>query len=183
MLDEIKGYVQDHYPSKASIAYGLVCATAAIEMAVLVPYNISQINQAADGALASYKYDLSANLGGAIFYGLCSLNIIPRTAGIGASIFTLYSLIQFRNPNTYLTSRLIGNSVRWIAEEILSPLCEHVLIPVLRKIRDVSAIVLSYVGKLIINMPLPKHPVWIGVAILGTAIAVKTVVMPLFKQT
>ena len=172
MLNIIKDYVHDNYPSKTAIAGGLVCAAAAIEMAVLASYNMSQINNVANGALESLKYNLSANLGGAIFYSLCALNIIPRTAALGAGIFTLYSLIIFQSEGAYLTSLLIGKTVKFISEEILVPICEHLLIPIIRRIGDVAGRLIALIGKLIVKMPLPKHPVWVGVLILGSAIAV-----------
>lgn len=181
MLDSIKDYIHDHYPSKMAIAGGIICAAAAIEMAVLVPYNISQIHSAANGALEALKYNLSANLGGAIFYGLCALNIIPRTAAIGAGIFTLYSAITFNQNEAYWTSRLIGNTVRFIFNDILAPICEDILMPIIRKIGDVAARLISLIGRLIVNMPLPKHPVWIGVLILGGAIVIYKFVIPYFN--
>src|ERR1700722_13032191 len=114
MINSIKDYVHDHYPSKTTMVAGAICAAAAIEMAIHVPYTISQIPHLADWALVSAKYNLSASLGGAIFYGLCGLNIIPRTAAIGAAIFTLYSINTYRQENAYLTSQVIGNSVKFI---------------------------------------------------------------------
>ena len=180
MFDVIKEYVHNHYPTKAALAGGIICAAAAVEMAILVPYHISQIHHAANGALEPLKYNLSASLGGAIFYGLCALNIIPRTAAVGASIFTLYSISNFQHEGAYLTSRLIGNTVKFITKEILSPICEHVLIPIIRKIAEVASKLIAFIGKLIVNMALPKHPVWIGVLILGSAIAIYQFVIPYF---
>lgn len=180
MFDAIKEYVHNHYPTKTAIVGGVICAAAAMEMAILVPYHITQIHHAANGALEPLKYNLSASLGGAIFYGLCALNIIPRTAAIGASIFTLYSIGNFQYEGAYFTSRVIGNTVKFITKEILSPLCEHVLLPIIRKIAEVASKLIAFIGKLIVNMPLPKHPVWIGVLILGSAIAIYKCEIPHF---
>lgn len=182
MLDSIKNYVHDHYPSRTAMVTGAFCAAAALEMAILVPYNISQINHAAGGAIEQLKYNLSANLGGAIFYGLCALNVIPRTAALGAGIFTLYSLIHFQEEGAYFTSRIIGHTAKFISREILLPISDHILVPVIRKIGNVANALITLIGKLIVNMPLPKHPVWIGVLVLGAAIAIYTIVIPYFTQ-
>lgn len=186
MLDKIKDYANNHYnkhfTTKTAVAAGIVCASAALEMAILATVNISQINSVSGYALETLKYNLSANLGGAIFYGLCSLNIIPHTAAIGAAIFSVYSVFNFEYNGSYLTSRIIGNTVKFISQEIVWPICEHVLFPIIEKIGKIAAELISFIGKLIVNMPLPKHPIWIPVIILGSAILIHQLVWPRLKS-
>jgi hypothetical protein len=182
MIDQVKEYIHDHYSSKVTLAAGAICLTAAVEMAFHIPFDISRIHQAGTEALLErYKYDLSANLGGALFYGLCGLNIIPGTASIGAGIFTLYSVNTFHRQEAYLLSRVIGESLKFVVIEIVEPICRHVLAPILRKIGEIIGPILSAIGHLLVNMSLPKHPVWIGVLILGAAIATYKLVLPWFQ--
>lgn len=133
---------------------------------------------AAKGILAAMKgpitenlqYNLSANLGGAIFYGLCAANPFPGGAALGATIYTIYS---FCNPSAYFTAGIINDTAHFIHdwmitpfnEKIFEPLGEHVIEPLIKKI----AFVFRTTFALMLKIPLPKHPVWIGIAILVAA--------------
>lgn len=181
MINQIQDYIQDHYPSKYTFAAGGICLAAAIEMAILVPFNIARISKGARPMFPTHEYQLSANLGGAIFYGLCGLNVIPRTAAIGAGIFTVYSLLEFERKEAYLTSRAIGKTFKFIIETIVSPICEKILVPVLGRISQIGKKLLTLIGNILVKVPLPHHPVWIGVAILGVAIVIYKFVIPRFQ--
>lgn len=178
MFDSIKNY----YPSKTAMIGGAICAAAAIEMAILVPSNISQIKSAAEAALEPLKYELSANLGGAIFYGLCAFNVIPRTAVIGASIFLLYSVINFHDAGAYLTSRVIGHTMKFITDEIVMPVMEHIIAPLVARIVHIASQLIGLIGNILVKMPLPEHPVWLGVLVLCGAIAIHQWVIPYFMR-
>jgi hypothetical protein len=186
MLIEIKDYTNKyynkHFTSRTAVVAGMVCSSACLEMAILATVNISQINSVSGFALETLKYNLSANLGGAIFYGLSAVNIIPRSAAIGAAIFSIYSVFNFEYEGAYLTSKIIGTTVKFISEKIISPICKHILAPMLRRIGEIAAELISFIGKLIVNMSLPKHPIWIGVIILGSAIIIHQLVIPRFKK-
>lgn len=182
MLDSIHEYVKTHYPTHMAKIGGLVCAAAAIEMAILIPSNISQIHHVAGDALDPLKYALSANLGGAIFYGLCALNIVPKTAAIGSGIFTFYSLIHFQSEGTYYTSLAMGKGAEFVTQKMILPLCEHALFPAIRKLAEMAKKLIEMIGTFVIKMPLPQHPAWIGVIVLGAAVVVYQFVLPYFQK-
>lgn len=185
MINQVQNYINDHYPSKYTLVAGGICLAAAIEMAILVPFDIMRISKTGLSVIEPYQYQLSdqlsANLGGAIFYGLCGLNIIPRTAAIGAGIFSIYSILNFGNKDNYITSHVIGKTFSFILKEIVTPIFKHILEPIVQKILIVVSNLLAFIGNIFIKIPLTNHPVWLGVVILGAAIGVYKLVIPRFQ--
>lgn len=136
-----------------SLASGALGATATLEMAIRAIGNLANL----DGA---GRRDLSANLGGAIFYGACCLNLVPGTRLIGAAIFTTYSLYK---PKAYFTSTAIRTTVEKIGEHVVKPIWEHIVSPVVERIWRVVQAILQHIR-------LPEHPIWYAIALLGAAV-------------
>lgn len=155
--------IQERYENsgKFTKACGFITAAAGIEMAIRSVGDIFAIVH--NPVSEALKYSLSANLGGTLFYGLCALNPIPGVTALGGMIYTLYSLA---NPGYYFSSKVIYKSVE-ILNNSFQFVTESVIAPVIRK----TAFIFKKVFEIILSIPLPKHPVWIGVALLVAAIA------------
>ena len=165
-----------HYPSLAVAGGAILSGVAAIDMAQRAVRDLGRL-QEAEGL-----QDFSANLGGALFYGICAANIVPYTAVLGAVGFSAYSLAFKNDRDMYATSKIWGNFLQTIidytfvplADHVILPLCnwvnDHVLTPLARTIMDVAAAIFKVIS-------LPQHPVWYGVAAL-VALAVTYTVFP-----
>lgn len=101
------------------------------------------------------NYDISANLGSALFYGMCALNIIPGSAKAAAAIFTVYSLYKY----TAVKEEMEGH--------------QNHNISVRRPIYYTSEII-GRIGHRAYNIlrNFEFHPIWLGVAFMGIAIPV-----------
>ena len=170
----ISNYVSTNYASKFSLGSAIICGGAAIEMALNI---FKDINDKAHKRPNAMK-NLSANLGGAIFYGLCAANVISGTAIVGAAIFTIYSLVKCNDADTYLSSRLIGKSIRYIYTEIFSPVVHKIA----KIVGDILKPIFNGIYSVLKQIHLPEHPIWYGVFLLGGAIlAYKFAIPVLFK--
>ncbi len=185
--ESISSYLQLHYISKISVGFGLICCAAVAEMASQIffkdlPGIIKNRDNHDPETLKKHRYNLSVNLGGSIFYGLCALNYIPATAIIGASIFLIYSTVVCKEKDAYQTSKCLGNFIRICGKDIAWPVlkkigsitidiltvAERVLSTVGRGIGHVF----TAIGKVLAYIPLPNHPIWLGAATMGVAIAI-----------
>ena len=170
------------YPSRFSLGAGFVGGVAALEMFIRI---FKDIKDCRDGEEMGPK-NLSKDIGGTLFYGLLAANIVPYTAIAGASIFVIYSLLRGDPkdyPDAYLTSKAIHKSVttvfNFVKDHIISPIAEHVLWPLCKKIGEVIEFVFnnfvwpiaSGIVSLLSKIQLPKEPIWYGVAAVITLIA------------
>ena len=112
------------------------------------------------------REEFSADLGGAIFYGMCATNIVPGSAVVGATIYTVYSFLKIsdKRGGDYLTAFVIGKSLHTIADWVIQPLFKHFIFPLTERIWNVVSAILKRIS-------LPKHPIWWGVAVLVLAFA------------
>ncbi len=136
--------------SPATVIGTTLCGAAAIEMVVRSAFDKNQT-------------DLSANLAGAFFFGISSYNAIPLNAFISGIAFTVYSLTAGSEDRAYLTSQAIYQLYAKTYDWILKPTFDHIIFPFLEKVANVA-------WKILALIPLPKHPTWIGVGVLVTAI-------------
>ena len=138
--------------SYLTIGSAAICLTAATEMAIKTIFDKN-------------KENISADLGEALFYGLCATNIIPGSAIAGGIIFSLYSLVYaptfLKEKNTYKSSLLLKNIIKEPAT---------LLYNVISKIGEITFKILSKIS-------LPKHPVWILTGTLVVAIAIKVILV------
>lgn len=103
-------------------AFGIT-AGIAIESAIRIPidaYNVL-FNSHTAALEKAHKWDLSANLGGALFYVACAVNIIPYSAVLGAALFTTYALVRCEekdNYSPYIMAKIIGKTIKQIGPAI-----------------------------------------------------------------
>jgi hypothetical protein len=152
------------YPSPLALTGGALCALATIEMALRTLRDIPNLSQAD----AELKRNFSRNLGGAAFYGLSALNLVPHSAIVGGVIFALYSAVVCDDSESYYASRLVGTPIRWFWDHVVFPLSkwavEDVIVPLTQTI-------VNCVGRIFSLISLPQEPAWYGVAALVIAIA------------
>lgn len=164
--------------NKITVISGVGCAIVATEMALRALGDLKEMFS--DKPKDTTSYNFSANLGGAIFYGLCATNFIPFTPLIGLSTFVAYSIVTHHSTHfslisaeRYLCANLISKPVVFTAKEVVWPILNKLVLPALEKITTV-------VYNILRKIPLPRHPVWIGVALLVTGIAAIKLVPPMW---
>jgi hypothetical protein len=156
-INAIQNYVLTSYPSTAGKAAFGVCGAIAIESALIA------LKELGAGKIA----DASVNIGTAVFYGSCAANLIPGSAYVGSVMFTLYSIANCKEKDTYLTAMMIGSPIRFVAKEIVWRALEKIVFPILEQIAWALAKVGEFCGAILAKIPVPNHPIWIGVAIVG----------------
>jgi len=187
------GQLLQRYPTRWALGGAAFCGVAAVEMAARTFYDISQLRMGGE----QIQRDLSADLGGTIFYGLCATNVVPYSAVAGAGIFACYSISAYKGQRAYVVSKVFGETAELIRDWAIIPLwnkasafCEgvwnhaivplsdfawnqwnHVIVPIARAIRDLCAKIFSLVR-------LPEHPIWYGVAAMVVAIALHNGYLP-----
>ncbi|WP_420420595.1 hypothetical protein [Simkania sp.] len=138
--------------SYSTLAASSLCAVTACEMAIRTIGDLG--NKISGSKHEDLDWNLSANLGGAIFYSLCAANLVPGSAKIGALSFSFYSITDFSHcPDRYLTSRIIDN------------IFKEALLPIIERVSELTSLILS-------RIPLPVTPVWWAIAALSTAILI-----------
>jgi hypothetical protein len=154
------------YPSNWALGGAALCASGAVEMALRVFKDVQEQN--AD--------NLSKDLAGALFYGLCAANIVPYTAFLGGAIFTLRTIATYEDKDAYFTMKHYGKVLEAIYDWAIEPLCshvvrplseyawEHIISPLARTISNCFAAIFRVVK-------LPENPAWYGVAALIATIA------------
>jgi hypothetical protein len=170
----------------ATVACGTAGVVVAAEMAIRAIFDGLKLlsNRHPGESLETLQYNFSANLGGAVFYGLCAANILPGTPVIGAAIFAIYSITKDLKEDDYLTTKflshtftLITDALDYVGTKIIGPILKPIvelLIDVIEKIAEVVLAILRVI-------PLPEHPVWIATGILVTAIVVVKVALPALR--
>ena len=183
MINNISNYVSIHHAWNVTFGSAIVCAAASAEMGIRAAIDVLKMMGTIEKKQnEDVSYNFSANLGGSLFYGLCAANIIPGTSIVGASIFSIYSVCVYDPKKSvedqYITTKIIGAGadlaktlLNWTWNHIVSPICEHIICPVLRKIFNVVTTILSYIS-------LPKHPIWYALGALATAIVVAKFALP-----
>jgi len=164
--------VLNAYPGPWSLGSAILCSAASAEMLIRAATGRSANNPRDVIADLDSPRNLSANLGGALFYGLCAANIVPYTAIAGAVIFTGYSLATGANRDAYSLSKVVHQIYQYtiipLLDHVVFPLTEwagkHVIIPLAKTIREIGAAIANLVE-------LPEHPVWYGVAALVASAA------------
>lgn len=161
-ISSFSSTVVQHYPT--SLASQVFCGAVVTEMAVRTlqdgwKYLTDQTLSAKDKT--NLGYDFFNDLGGAVFYGLCAVNYLPGTALLGALSFTLYSIVGDVNEKDYLLTRLLNHTYTTFCAPVVDTVCIS-LCTAINKISDVVTQIFSY-----INLPVP--PIWVAVALLGTA--------------
>lgn len=174
--------IQTNYAtaSTATIVAGSFLALVTTEMAVRAIYDGYKMLTPEPGATDDQRErvwkSFGANLGGTLFYGMLASNLLPGGPLIGAAIFTVYSAIKYEEQDTYLITKIIGKISYAVCEAvgkiavqvwnvvsgILQALCECLF--------NVTRGFFECVYNIVSAIPLPKHPIWIGVAIVAIAI-------------
>lgn len=171
-------------------------AGIALESTLRLPFDVIEvINSANPKETETHKWNLSADLGGALFYGACALNVIPYSAILGATIFTIYAIARCnkkKDHKPYLMAQLIGKPIRQFFPALKSALewsIDKIVIPVFKLLgkllnpigRCISSAV-KFAGKVIkpvLNLlTLPRHPIWYALFFLGTAALAYRVGLP-----
>lgn len=154
---------------KAQIACGVFGAAVAVEMAFRAVQNAIAWSKAEPGAVDDVKTDLSANIGGAIFYGVAAANILPGTAVLGAVTFTLYSLFFLDEEDYFLT-------------EVIHKITDKVIIPIVDKVCDCLNPIITAISDVVTaifkRIDMPETVVWLPATLLIGTIVVVKVVLP-----
>lgn len=152
-FDNISEYCKKIWPSKLELGAGVICGAACTEMALRAFSGLVEMATTHGEITFLAKEALSANLGGAVFYGLCASHLLPGSVIVGAAVFTGYSAIKVlgNSHDIYVTSKIVGHS--------FVKLMEHVIMPTAEKVAKATQFVLD-------NIPMPHHPIWLGVALL-----------------
>jgi hypothetical protein len=169
-LMPVMQYMQRHQGATHTLIASSICGIAAVEMvARLVFEDIPGIlnKKSQKEELETHRWNASSNLGGAIFYSLCSLNIIPGSAIFGGIFFSGYSYISVygAEKNPYHTSKLIAPVVN-LGVKTLEFAWEQIIYPILK----VVGRIFTQIGNLLSKISLPKHPIWYAVFISVSAI-------------
>ena len=182
-----------HYPSRWALGGAALCGLAATECFIRVfkgIYDLKTLDPAtaAPGAKDKIRYNLSADLGGVALYGLLAYNIIPFAAVGGAAYLVGYSLLKNRGEDDYIFAKVIQGifdktmrALKYtggkLSDWVITPILEHVVFPACAKIGRVVAFVYAEivwpivcVAGNIIGEIIPRHPVWIPVAVLVTVV-------------
>jgi hypothetical protein len=143
----------------ASMIGTAVAAPVVIEMALRIFKDLYSI--ATEENNKDAKRSLSAHMGGAAFYGLCALNLVPGTAIVGAAFFTAHAFML--DDHKELTSWAMKKLGTLAYDHVIEPVWTQIVQPVAQRIYNFILTVLEHIH-------LPRHPVWYGVALLATAI-------------
>jgi hypothetical protein len=152
--------VLSNYPTYLSLGGAALCGAGAIEMAARIPKDIA-IRDADN---------LSKDLAGALFYGLCAANIVPYTAVAGAALFTVWSIGTLDERHAYKTMQAVDWTLNKVDKHIAMPLVNHVILPLSEHLIEPLAKTISAIFAAIFSViQLPENPAWYGVAALVVA--------------
>jgi len=156
IIPTIRDFFITTYQTPGAIACGALMGGVAIEAALNVFKNIIELNnsQIRDQQRDAIQYNLGANVGSVLFYGMCFAHVIPGSHFIGAAIFIIYATARCDKEDAYVTTKLVGKPIRWFVQEVMSPVLEAIG---------------NLVSAILRNMFSCQHPIWIGVALLGGA--------------
>lgn len=125
------GYVHGQYANRFTLSCGVVSALPAIEMALRVFVDFAGMMQHRtdmDGAkFKMHGKNLTADMAGALFYGLLAVNIVPGSAVLGATCFTGYSfykcyLSQYSDESYFTSKALVLGTEFMIRDVIAKPI-------------------------------------------------------------
>lgn len=147
-------------------------AVAAAEMAIRSILDIGKMITAQPKQRQAAFNDFSADLGGAVFYGLAAANIVPASGLIAGIIFVAHSTFKCckrennsQVNNDYFMANAIGFTVKGMWDRAICPIVNHIIGPVAEKIWIAIGCIFECLGKalgVIVNI----HPVWGGVSLL-----------------
>jgi hypothetical protein len=189
----------------------------AIEMAIRTIFDIGMmIEHRNDDDKTIYErhaYNLTADLGGAFFYGLLAANVIPMSAVIGGLGFVGYSFVKYffyPKQECYWTTRAIFewpkwavySIPKWIIQNIFVPTCkkawiylakpvwDYALQPLVDAIKEFANFAFEKIQRfftafsmLLAKVPIRPHPIWRGVAVVVLAIVVYKLGTGFFSAT
>jgi hypothetical protein len=154
----------------ATIGAGVFCGVVCTEIAIRAIHDgvCLLTTTPAPDALDTLKNNFSANLGSAVFYGLCAVNILPGSAAFGAAIFALYSMGDLKSDD-YLMTKLLNHTYTLIIN-ITSP----IVTPIVNALSYVVNRISDLVTAIFARLGLPEAPIWVATGLLiGAIIAVK----------
>jgi hypothetical protein len=136
---------------------GVLCGVVAFEMAVRMGLGVLQLilfHCMHREIPSEFRYNFSANFGGALFFSMCAALLFSWTATLGAALFCVYSL-KGSASDDYFVTKIIG-LLRDVAGYILDP-CITLIV---RSVVEVFEVVCNAIY-------LFEHPIWIAVFLLA----------------
>ena len=158
------------HPNPFVFGCQIVCAVSALEMTIRAVYDAVMIGKNSTNSTTPHHDNLSADLGGAIFYGLCAVQPLPYTAVVGSIIFVAYSIFKTLTDEDYFIARFLKGTAEKISN-LATPIIREFVWPLIEKVIDA----ISYIRNCI---SMPEHPVWYGVALLITGIIIVHGIIP-----
>lgn len=183
--------IPDQYRNSNTFSKGsmLICGSAAAEMAILSIF--SGIDIIRNGTNETKAYNLSANMGGAFYYGISSLNPMQGSAALAGLMFSSYSMFMCpiksdpSSNKSFLMTEIVGRglnvtiiTLKSVTCDIIKNYFEDFIIPVVKRITTIAIPIFNNLFNLI---PMPKHVIWIPVVLLVTALVISKVLYPLIK--
>lgn len=229
MLNALSNYALGQFANRFTLTCGIVGGLPAIEMAIRVIVDfagmLQQRTNMVTGPFDAHAKNLTADMSGALFYGLLAANIIPGSAVVGATCFTGFSFYKYylsgKPEECYLTSkalvlgtefmvkdvigkpiialfkrvikpttkfvfnRIIHPGLKFTRDYVVRPVWNHVLKPVIDKIGAFVSAVYNIIGDFfkalghfLARIHIPNHPMWKGVILVVSAIAIYKLAVP-----
>lgn len=164
---------------------GAFCGIVAAEMAIRTVGDVIHHHD---------NTELSANLAGTLFYGICAANIVPYTPVIGASIFVVHSFLKWNKDDNYVCTKILNATVETIykivkciftsfIDYLVIPVTEHIIVPIFTNvIIPLAKTIAQIFADIFQRIHLTENPKWIGVTLLVIAIVLKNVFVPVARQ-
>lgn len=131
------------------------CAANALEMGVRAAVNIGSIfSKEGFYSYSSLQDKFSRDLAGALLSGACALNIVPGSAKTCGILTFLFAREDY----------IVQSQARHFNVEILSPICKHILSPLVELAYKVASRLFSLFGGRI-----PMNPTWGFIGLLSIA--------------
>ncbi len=142
--------------------------------------NAAEMGARTIGSLFSGKTinqnDLSKDLSGALFYGLCAVNPIPGAARTAAIISTVYAVFAGSDQNSYFTWQVMHKTVKALCNYVIAPIFTHVIDPCLEAIWKVVKPIFNFIYeaavvviRLIGSINIPFNSTWFALGCLTVA--------------
>lgn len=176
----VTNYIAHNHTTNLALGSGVLCALVAIESAGRVLQNLFQ---AATNAPAyqnpTFGDNVGKNLGGAVFFGLCASNTIPRTAALGAFIFFMNAMGK-PDADALLTTRILHNvrplasgagNAAWKIIKAVAEAVGHVVKGIFDFVWNVMCAVGSVLNP-IFKVIIPSSPVTFAATALAIAVIV-----------
>lgn len=169
-MSSVVNAIQTNYATASSftIAAGSFLALVTTEMALRTLYDGYQMTQATGGREFNRAWkSFGTNLGGTLFYGMLATNLAPGGPLIGATIFTVYSAMKYEKQDTYFITKTIGPIAHTICKTIANLAWNTLIV-----LKDCFSKFFDCVYNIVNAISLPRHPIWIGVALVAIAILI-----------